>query len=221
MMALVICGRGAALRKRGGVITKAPRSMSFGAGVMVYPASAQPFAEPIPSSREANDLTNLSPSRGTDARCSLAKPPRKTEFSIVELGDLGRRSSEPPLKGCWRRLSGRSIEKLINFHTTQIARGAPTRAPKGLVGGEARLDTNPLAPNNGHRNEPRQGCSSWAEKREVPHRHRPGPCVVPRPWGQELALGREARKLHPERKLGWAVVHIEPPATVVRLDMEA
>ena len=23
------------------------------------------------------------------------------------------------------------------------------------------------------------------------------------PWGQELALGREARKLHPEWKLGW------------------
>jgi len=33
-------------------------------------------------------------------------------------------------------------------------RSAPTGAPKGLVG-EARLYTNPLAPDNGHRNEPR------------------------------------------------------------------
>jgi len=40
-------------------------------------------------------------------------------------------------------------------------------------------------------------------KTRGPHRHCPGPCVVPPPWGQELALGREARKLHPERKLGW------------------
>ena len=40
-------------------------------------------------------------------------------------------------------------------------------------------------------------------KARGPRRHCPGPCVVPPPWGQELALDREARKLPPERKLGW------------------
>ena len=40
-------------------------------------------------------------------------------------------------------------------------------------------------------------------KARGPRRHCPGPCVVPPPWGQELALGREARKLHPEWKRGW------------------
>jgi len=87
---------------------------------------------------------------------------------------------------------------------TQMARSAPTGAPKGLVGGEARLDTNRLAPDNGHRNEPPQSgrCWSWAENARTPQAL-PGPCVVPPPWGRELALGREARKHHPERKLGW------------------
>jgi len=44
------------------------------------------------------------------------------------------------------------------------------QSPKGLVGGEARLDTNPLAPDNGHRNEPGQSgrCWSWAENARTP-----------------------------------------------------
>jgi len=88
--------------------------------------------------------------------------------------------------------------------STQTARSAPTRAPKGLVGGEARLDRNPLAPDNDHPNEPRQ---SDARTPQTPS----WSVCCPAPWGQELVPGPRGPETPPGAEAWLAVVHLARP----------
>ena len=89
-----------------------------------------------------------------------------------------------------------------------MARSAPTRVPKGLVGGEARLDTNPLAPDNGHRNEPRQSgrCWSWAENARTPQALSWSVCC-PAPLGPGTGPGSRGPETPPRAEAWVAVVH--------------
>jgi len=80
-------------------------------------------------------------------------------------------------------MHGRHAAALVRAHgqrsasrgldpVTRYPNGAQcsNQSPEGLVGGQARLGTNPHAPDNGHRNEPGQSrrCWSWAENARTP-----------------------------------------------------
>ena len=123
-------------------------------------------------------------------------------------GSLFWRAPPSGRRGRWPRSRGRRCRTPVvqwNISTlcysTQMARSAPTRAPKGLGGGEARLDTNPLAPDNAHRKEPRQSgrCWSWPENARTPQALSWSVCR-PAPLGSGTGPGPRGPETPPQGK---------------------
>jgi len=88
-----------------------------------------------------------------------------------------------------------------------MACSAPTRAPKGLVDGKARLDGNPLAPTTLIGMSPvKAEDAARGPKTRGPRRHCPGPCVVP-PLGSGTGPGPRGPETPPRAEAWVTGVH--------------